>query len=157
MGRAHGPIDFTAEVFIVHGGRVLLRRHDKGGAWLSVGGHVEPGEDPNEAALREVREEVGLAVELWDPDGIAGDHGDGVRDLVPPRYLSRHPTARPVPHEHVTFVYFARSPSDRVVQGDTERSEEWRWFTRDELDEPRFGLRPNIRFYARAALEALSR
>lgn len=39
-----------------------MRRHDKYKIWLGVGGHIELDEDPNQAALREVKEEVGLAV-----------------------------------------------------------------------------------------------
>jgi 8-oxo-dGTP pyrophosphatase MutT (NUDIX family) len=32
-------------------------------AWETVHGHIEPGEEPEDAAVREVREETGLAVE----------------------------------------------------------------------------------------------
>ena len=154
MPHIHELIDFTAEVFVVHGDRVLLRRHDKLGIWLSVGGHVELDEDPTEAAVREVREEVGLDVELWDPAGLAEDHGDGSRDLVPPRFLNRHRiTTR---HEHVTLVYFARSASDAVCPRPGEAETEWRWFGRDELDDPRYGLHPTVRRYAVAALAELT-
>ena len=59
MPHIHEKIDFTAEVFIVHHNRVLLRLHDKYNIWLSVGGHIELNEDPMEAAIREVKEEVG--------------------------------------------------------------------------------------------------
>src|SRR4029078_1715628 len=33
------------------------------GAWEPVHGHIEPGEEPEDAAIREVREESGLEVE----------------------------------------------------------------------------------------------
>lgn len=33
------------------------------GAWEAIHGHIEPGERPEDAAVREVREETGLAVE----------------------------------------------------------------------------------------------
>ena len=33
------------------------------GAWEAVHGHIEPGETPENAAIREVREETGLALE----------------------------------------------------------------------------------------------
>ncbi len=36
-------------------GKVQLRKHDKYNIWLSVGGHIEPDEDPNQAAIREVK------------------------------------------------------------------------------------------------------
>ena len=69
MAHIHEKIYFTVEVFVVYGNKVLLRKHDKYGIWLSVGGHIELDEDPNQAALREVREEVGRIVQAsgsWD-------------------------------------------------------------------------------------------
>jgi len=55
MPHIHDKIDFTVEVFVVHQKAVLLRRHDKYKIWLSVGGHIELDEDPNQAAIREVK------------------------------------------------------------------------------------------------------
>jgi 8-oxo-dGTP pyrophosphatase MutT (NUDIX family) len=49
------------------GGEVLVLRRGPGtrctGAWEVVHGRIEPGERPEDAALREVREETGLSVE----------------------------------------------------------------------------------------------
>lgn len=45
-------------------GRVLLVRHSYTGVWGLVGGAVEVGESPAEAAVREAREEIGVEVEL---------------------------------------------------------------------------------------------
>ena len=56
----------TTLCYIEHAGRVLLlhrTRRDEDpnrGKWIGVGGHIEPGETPEECALREVREETGL-------------------------------------------------------------------------------------------------
>ena len=61
----HEKVDLTAEVFVVYRDKVLLRMHDKYHFWMSVGGHIEIDEDPNQAAVREVKEEVGLDVILW--------------------------------------------------------------------------------------------
>lgn len=44
-------------------GRVLLHRRGDTGQWFVIGGAVEPGETPAEAAVREAREETGLEVE----------------------------------------------------------------------------------------------
>ena len=65
MAHIHEKIDFTVEVFVVYQDKVLLRKHDKYGMWLSVGGHIELDEDPNETALREVKEVI-EAYEIWD-------------------------------------------------------------------------------------------
>jgi 8-oxo-dGTP pyrophosphatase MutT (NUDIX family) len=43
-------------------GRVLLVRHADRGQWVAPGGSIEPGERPEDAARREMREETGLEV-----------------------------------------------------------------------------------------------
>lgn len=56
------PGHLTASLFIVHppSGRLLLHHHRRLDRWLQMGGHIEPGESPAVAALREGREESGL-------------------------------------------------------------------------------------------------
>ena len=48
-------------------GRILLQRHREGGDWGLPGGAVEPEEDPADALVREVREELDCAITV---DGI---------------------------------------------------------------------------------------
>lgn len=69
MPHIHDKIDFCSETFVVYKGTILLRKHDKNKIWRSVGGHIELDEDPNEAAVREVKEEVGLDVVLFNEAG----------------------------------------------------------------------------------------
>ncbi len=60
-----GPIrELAVAVFVVHEDRVLLLLHPKLGRWLPPGGHVEPNELPDDAAVREVEEETGLRCRL---------------------------------------------------------------------------------------------
>ena len=85
MAHIHEKVDFTAEVFVVFENKVLLRKHDKYGRWLSVGGHIELEEDPNQAAIREVKEEVGLDVVLWDEGMQFTVQEENFKNLIPPR------------------------------------------------------------------------
>jgi 8-oxo-dGTP pyrophosphatase MutT (NUDIX family) len=56
--RAAGAVLFREE-----GGRrvFLLLRHEQGGHWGFAKGRIEPGESEVEAAMREIREETGIA------------------------------------------------------------------------------------------------
>ena len=154
MPHIHEKIDFTVGVFVVHRDKVLLRKHDKYHLWLDVGGHVELNEDPTEAALREVKEEVGLDVVLWDGNRKIKYSGGAPwydRERIPPVGLKRHrisPT-----HEHIDFTYFAYAESDKVIP--EKPDDEWRWLRKEELKT--FDLLPNIKFWAELAIDSLGR
>lgn len=55
------PGHITASAWIVDEGYVLLTHHRKLDRWFQLGGHLEPGEMVLPGALREAREESGLA------------------------------------------------------------------------------------------------
>ncbi|MSU55042.1 MAG: NUDIX domain-containing protein [Candidatus Taylorbacteria bacterium] len=153
MPHIHEKIDFTVEVFIVHKDRVLLRMHDKYKKWLSVGGHIELYEDPIEAAVREVKEEVGLDIELVGSQKIF-EGVDHTIELLPPIALNRNRVSPT--HEHVTFVYFARTDKTEIkAQYEDDKSEECRWCTEKDLSE--MDLWPNVKAYALEALHRLGK
>lgn len=147
-------IDFTVEVFIVYKNTVLLRKHDKYLVWLGVGGHTEPHEDPNEAAIREVWEEVGLKVQIDNSLLSSKAKKKKYRELIPPYFLNRHNITDI--HEHVTLVYFAKSKSNKVVQLKDEFSDDCRWFTRNELEKNQ-EIKKEVKMYALRALETLGK
>ena len=89
---------FSVAVFCRNGGEILLVRHKRLDLWLPVGGEVEPGETPLEAARRELREETGL-------DGRLPDPGLGV-DGTPPGLIGyeEHPAGSKGLHMNFAFV-----------------------------------------------------
>lgn len=150
MAHIHEKIDFTASVLIVHKNKVLLHKHSKLGMWLQIGGHIELDEDPNEAAVREAKEEVGLDVVLWNGSQKSVSIESRGKELIPPVALNRHSFS--AEHEHIDLLYFATSDTDQVIP--EQPTDEWRWLTRDEVD-ALSPLPPEIKFYAKLALETL--
>lgn len=95
--------DWCATAFIAWRDRLLLHHHAKLQRWLPPGGHVEPAELPDDAAVREVFEETGVVVELVGDTAI---DAPGPRQLLRPRGIQLEPI-RPG-HEHIDLIYFAR-------------------------------------------------
>ena len=104
----------TVTGFVVHEGRTALHWHRKIGAWLPAGGHIEPGEDPVEAVLREVKEEYDVEAEVV-PLAPRVAYSGGPRQLEPPYTVLVCPVEPG--HEHVDLVYFLR-----LTAGDPGRS-----------------------------------
>ncbi len=96
--------DFAATVFVAWRGRLLMHKHRKLGLWLPCGGHVEPHELPDDAAVREVLEESGVRVELVGERALA--LSGAPRQLMRPRGVQLE-AIRPG-HEHIDLIYFGR-------------------------------------------------
>ncbi len=122
--------EFTVAVFVVHDGAVLLHRHKKLDMWLPPGGHVEPGELPDAAAIRETKEEAGLDIVLVDtaddprpappgPQRLCRPLGIQLEDIPPvttpePHHLSPSDCAALARHhQHIDLIY-AAVPRDPV-------------------------------------------
>ncbi len=125
--------DFTVAVFVVHAGCVLLHLHLKLNRWLPPGGHIEPDELPDDAALREVREEAGIEIELIGDRGLPRDFPGQPRQLMRPAGIQLESITPG--HEHIDLVYFARvsdgqgtAPWPRVTEG-------FRWMSLADLEE----------------------
>ncbi len=151
MPHIHEKIDFTVDVFVVYKDKVLIRKHDKYDKWLAVGGHIELDEDPTQAAVREVKEETGLDVELIGEPMSYANEGNEYKELLPPRFMNIHDIN--ATHKHISLVYFARATSDEVVDEGREKSKGCKWFSLDDLQENKEELSEHIRFYATKALE----
>ena len=75
--RLDAPFDEHADITHVTGSAIvtgqdgaLLHHHKRLGRWLQPGGHVDAAETPWEAAVREVREETGLAAAHPGPEPL---------------------------------------------------------------------------------------
>lgn len=57
-------ISLGATAVVIDGGRILLTKREDFQVWCLPGGHTDPGESVAETAVREIREETGLAIAL---------------------------------------------------------------------------------------------
>lgn len=139
--------DFTVATFVVHEDKLLMLYHDKLKMWLPPGGHIEPNELPDDAAVREVREETGIVVELVGRRALPIDYP---RQLIIPEGVQVEHIAPG--HEHIDFVYFARPVGDtRIVAG--QGVSRVGWYTKAELDQ--MPLTDEIRMWVERALAKL--
>ncbi|PSP28955.1 NUDIX hydrolase [Halobacteriales archaeon QH_2_65_14] len=148
---------FVATVYVVNDGAVALHEHDRLGMWLPPGGHVERDELPHEAAKREVREELGLAVELVAP--VDDLDSPTARSLPEPQHflledINVHDGK--VGHQHVDFVYYGHVGSRAVDPADGEAdAEAWEWFTAEELRENPATFEPDVVAAGERAIETI--
>ncbi len=127
-----GPTHLTGSAIVVGPRGVLLVVHRHLGSWMQPGGHIEPGEDPADGALRETIEETGLAPR----------HAGGTPKLV---HVDAHAGGRG--HFHLDLRYLIEADGD-PAPGEGE-SQEVRWFAWGEAIQR---ADPGLR----AALESLN-
>jgi 8-oxo-dGTP pyrophosphatase MutT (NUDIX family) len=152
MAHIHEKIDFTVAIFVVHNARVLVIHHRKLDKWLPLGGHIELDEDPEQAALREAREESGFEVELL------GDRppttSPGTRALIAPRFLDIHRIS--ATHEHIGMIYWARPKTGALTLAAAEHHD-IRWCTVQELETLQPAMSDAVKWYCQQAIEEISR
>jgi 8-oxo-dGTP pyrophosphatase MutT (NUDIX family) len=106
---------FTASaiVFDSHD-RVLLVHHNKIGQWLYPGGHIDPDEDPAQAAQREVWEETGIHTRVISDELFA--HPAVTTHAPPYTIIEMDATdAKVGPHRHIDLVYVLRATSGELA------------------------------------------
>ncbi|MPY62905.1 NUDIX domain-containing protein [Streptomyces spongiae] len=119
-------------------GELLLVAHRKAGLWLPTGGHVEPGEDPWAAVVRECREELGITAVA---SSITGER---------PFFLTVTRTRGQGEHTDVSLWYVLNADADSITTYDQDEFGAIRWLTVGHvLDESLDVLDPHMHRFAR--------
>ncbi len=138
---------FTATAYVFDAaGRVLLLWHGKLLHWMPPGGHVDENELPEDAAVRECKEETGLDIEIVDADNpdLYGANREEGRMMKRPAamFLEEIPafpgttTKPPEPaHQHMDCCYRAwlLDPAQPIRVESEHPDAEVRWFTPDDV------------------------
>ena len=109
------PVHVTASALVSGPVGTVLHLHKRLGMWLQPGGHVDAGETPHEAAVRETREETGLRAR----------HPDGVPYLL---HLDVHPAGS---HVHLDLRYLVLVDDEELAPAPGE-SPQVQWFSLEE-------------------------
>lgn len=155
MPHIHEKIDFTVAIFVVHDEKILLIHHRKLDKWLPLGGHIELEEDPEQAALREAREESGLEVELLGERPPTTS--PGTRALIAPRFLDIHRISDT--HEHIGMIYWARpkgggdAPVAKLAAAEHHHI---RWCSLADLDKLNPPMSDAVKWYCHQAIREIS-
>jgi 8-oxo-dGTP pyrophosphatase MutT (NUDIX family) len=111
FGRDGDPVHVTGSAIVVGPRGVVLHRHKRIGVWMQPGGHLDQGETPWDAALRETKEETGLPVR---------HPAEGERLI----HLDAHPAGT---HFHLDLRYLLLS-EDVEPCPPPDESQDVRWF-----------------------------
>jgi 8-oxo-dGTP pyrophosphatase MutT (NUDIX family) len=151
MAHIHEKIDFTVAIFVVRDEKTLLIHHRKLDKWLPLGGHIELDEDPEQAALREAKEESGLDVELLGERPPTT--GPGTRALIAPRFLDIHRINDT--HEHIGLIYWARPRNGQLALAGEEHHD-IRWCSAEDLEKLQPTMSAAVKWYCRKAIEEIA-
>lgn len=115
------PVHVTGSAIVLDGrGHTLLHRHKRLGLWLQPGGHLDPGEGPADAALREAREETGIPLE----------HPEGTPRMI---HVDVHEGGRG--HLHLDVRYLLLGDGDAPFAPAAGESPDLRWVPVEAIDD----------------------
>ena len=124
--------DLVVAGYIIHNNKVLLIHHKKLNLWLPIGGHINKNENPDQALLREIKEEININIVILNKSDISLK-GNVKCNLATPFYVNIHSVGN---HNHCCLFYVCRAINIEQLKIKNELKN-FGWFTKDDLNENR--------------------
>jgi len=114
-----------AVVYSVEEGNIYFAFvHDVFGKWTLSKGKIEPGEDPKDGAVREIKEEMGIDITIED-------------ELLKNEYVANHPVEGKIRKQVIYFLASAKRKDLKL--GDSGGLDDAKWFRLQDIE--------NLNFY----------
>jgi ribonuclease HIII len=120
-------LDYVVAGYVVYEDKVLLIFHPKLKMWLGVGGHIDPNETPDDAMIREAKEETNLDVVIL-PQSEAMVGKSTLQICALPFHTEVHSVGD---HNHYCFMYACLTTD--ISHFKFEENMVGKWFSRDDL------------------------
>ena len=137
-------VHVTGSSLVIGSRGVILLKHKRLGFWLQPGGHIDPGESPWEAALRETVEETGL-----DGSFVGPLDDNGVPPLV---HVDVHAGGRGHTHLDLRYLIDGGAADPSPPEGESQEIDWFDWDAAVERADP--GLEGILRSLQRSARES---
>ncbi len=137
---------WVTTIFLVReDGKVLLNWNKNLQAWMPIGGHIEPGENPEQAIIREVAEETGFEFEFHP----LPEYTDKDVKVLKPNVIQIEKLPHHGEHINISFFGICTKYYDKKT---TDENEELKWFSAEELEKTEMPKYENVK---KRALEAI--
>jgi 8-oxo-dGTP pyrophosphatase MutT (NUDIX family) len=128
LSEESSPVHITGSGIVVGPRGVVLLKHKRLGIWLQPGGHIDLGETPWDAALRECREETGLDVSFAGPLD-----DDGVPELI---HVDVHAGGRGHTHLDTRYLIDGGDADPAPPDGESQDIAWFDWDTAIDMADP---------------------
>ncbi|MCK4589705.1 MAG: NUDIX domain-containing protein [Nanoarchaeota archaeon] len=123
--------DLTVNGFLIHDHKLLLIHHKKLDLWLAPGGHLDQNETPDQALIREYKEEVNLDIEVLNQKPV--DHGGNIRKhMAVPFYVNIHEAGD---HDHYCLFYLCKTNNPKNIKINKDEIKDFKWLSKEELNQ----------------------